>query len=794
MNEPYVLDALRHLLAMFDRTGILSESTDVCRGLIGVGRESKEAYLSKYRDNYFALFTALSENEKPFRIEASLDSLVAYWKDAHERFISADDGIGMDGVVWSLIKTYHQETIYFICLLYRLFLLFPTDELYDIETKYPGLSLNDVHQVIYDAGLLTQKRISSLEEQIRLHSKKHNPFGGKILGIPWSGEEAIDSISDYFDDCSSLNMAVITKMGKEFRKTCRSRARDKSTTSEEKEIWARSVVNALNALYCQADRSKLEMINELTATYCAILEEEFMQVPKPICVKHLALDIDAADIFDDVIFFVNASPEGSTVPCTNNRFHLIEDMGEANLELYEKKMCLDCDVENCPYDIYLRKYQEDGVGIPGKYNFDPPKEEEQEPSSYLEDCHRFLCDPEIINFLDAVCMSLHIPPKWTGLELEIDEEKQFIDEHIKPKASLFYTHSEALARELTDTIKCLKNNEIELSNYIDSFLSPFYELSSRLYPISPHVDDLKRFVVFTCSSALKNCPFKDYPKLLVDSIKAVQSVEHDEDYDYTVDLIKEILDRAPKDGEQPQDRVFAAIYEIKTSLLLVEAALEAALLNAGIEKDYYFFEKEVGVNLGWGVTDIELYIVTHKTPQSFVSRIKKLGHRTRFGIKPDEDLYDYIRRYFSEEGAETLNANNSNDSHDIPYSATMQEESSNEIEPSTQGTSDNSDMPHSPIVISSRMQTFLDKAKSYFPDDHWWNDEKKQYAIFLKVLHCKVFRKEWSNNVRWIKLPIVPLKDGTLLTISQLKGALRDYDDEIDGCYRTTFENLLGDS
>jgi len=54
-----------------------------------------------------------------------------------------------------------------------------------------------------------------------------------------------------------------------------------------------------------------------------------------------------------------------------------------------------------------------------------------------------------------------------------------------------------------------------------------------------------------------------------------------------------------------------------------------------------------------------------------------------------------------------------------------------------------------------------------------------------------VFFKDWKNNVRWSKLPISPLKDGTLLTIDQLKGAMKGYDEILDNGLRKTFEDLL---
>lgn len=780
MNEPYVLGALRRMLAIYDRTGILSESSDVYKGLVGVGPAAKAEYLKNYRENYFAVFTALSDEEKPFRIEASLDSLVVFWNDSHQRYISADDGIGMDGVVWSLIKTYHQETVYFICFLYRCSLLFPTDELYDIEGKFKGLQLKDVHQVIYDAGLLTLKRIASLEEQIKKTSKKKEPFGGKILGIPWSGEEAVDSISAFFEDSSSLNMGVITEMGKRFRQICRGKARDKNSTREEKEIWIRAVINALNALYAQANRSHMDMIYELSASYCAIVEEEFMQIPEPICVKQLAAEIDATEVFEDVIFLANASPEGSTIPCTYNQYLLAEDMGEANLELYQKKLCDNCEIEGCPYDLYWRKYQMDGIGIPGKYDFSPEKEKEITQTNYIEDCHSFLCSPSIIKFLDAVCLSLSIPPKWQDSDFDEHKKTTFIKKNIVPQDRYYYDHFISLTSELTDNIKCLKDNEIELSNFIDDFLSPFYELSVLLRPIGREETDFQRFILFTCASGLVNCSFKDFQKTLADSIETVLSRHPEEDYECTIDLIKEILERAPQEEEIPKDRIFAAIHEIKTSLSLVEASLEAALLNAGITNDYIYYEEEVGMNLGRRVNDVLLYLVTCRTPQSLVSRIKRLGHRTAYGIKEDEDMYQYVKRYFSGEEEETTPSASNDDNRAESKADTCPEEAS-ELDTEPQPT----------FELPDKMQECLLKAKHYLPGGHWWNNNKRQYGFFLKVLYYEVFEKKWGDNVRWVQLPNFPLKDGTVLTIEQIKGAIRNYSETADGGTRKTYENLF---
>lgn len=184
--------------------------------------------------------------------------------------------------------------------------------------------------------------------------------------------------------------------------------------------------------------------------------------------------------------------------------------------------------------------------------------------------------------------------------------------------------------------------------------------------------------------------------------------------------------------------------------------------------------------MGRRVNDVMLYLVTRKTPQSLVARIKRLGHRTQYGIQEGEDMYDYMRRIKSGE--------TTGDEHS-PSSAGSAPESSSPT--NADSVSNAPEIQDSIFEESDRMQEYLNKAKEYLKGDRWWNTNKKQYAIFLKVLFCRVFNKTWSNNVRWVQLPIYPLRDGTQLTITQLKGALRGYDETIDGGTRKSFEKIF---
>lgn len=100
---------------------------------------------------------------------------------------------------------------------------------------------------------------------------------------------------------------------------------------------------------------------------------------------------------------------------------------------------------------------------------------------------------------------------------------------------------------------------------------------------------------------------------------------------------------------------------------------------------------------------------------------------------------------------------------------------------------------HIPVdtPISSRVQEHLDKAKVYFIKGRWHNNDKMEFAIFMKALSCKIFHRDWSGYAKWVGLPILPLQDGTILTVNQIKGVLRGYSDDIHDGIRQRFVRLL---
>ena len=399
-------------------------------------------------------------------------------------------------------------------------------------------------------------------------------------------------------------------------------------------------------------------------------------------------------------------------------------------------------------------------------------------SDYIANCQEFICGEDVLDFLDVVCLALGVTPKRYKGDVSKDDYTDFIDAHINTRVSYIYPYAAALESQLASAIKTRKDDELELTNYIVSFLSPFYEISISLFPIGNKLVDVQRRVIFKTASAFICCPFKDFMPILSDAINTVVSREPENDYISFVDLTNEMLERAPREGRVPRDRVFAAIHEIKKTLSLIEAALESALLKSGIVHDYIYYEKEAGVNLGREVTEIELMSVSGLTAHTIASRIKKYGHSTETDIRDGEDVYDYIRRYYG------IDPSHENDG--TKYVVVYAPEDSSDANPTGERkNTDKKNVQSFPpdsiggIILSDAMKTYLIKASAFFVNGRWHNNDKFEYTMFLRAFYMTLMGKEGAFNVSWGHLPIFPLQDGTILTPRKLTDQMRKYKEKI---------------
>lgn len=382
MTEPFVLKNLKAQLVASSLFGTINRNNPVIRDIFETYRDNRDKYLSMERDVFFGHIHDEPESAITFQVEALLEMFGPYWDDSVDRYKKANDGIGEDGVKWSVIKIYYSEVLNYIAHAYYLLLLHPSDDYYDLQTHFKGIRKQDVHRAITKMGLLTEKRIVQLEENMEVFSgKRIEP--GKIIKMPWSGEPLVDDLSKHPNDRFLLNPRLRMERGLEFRTLCRTKAQDKALSQQDKEIWARAILNTLNEQFKMANGEKNMALYEMTSILCAVLEEEFMQMAEPICVKRIGMGIGALEIFNDVIVIPNENENESSRVVTFNRYLLEDDLG-VNCEFYEKIMCKACPKMDCPYDIYWRKYQEDGFGIPGKFDFTGSKEDSTEQTGALE--------------------------------------------------------------------------------------------------------------------------------------------------------------------------------------------------------------------------------------------------------------------------------------------------------------------------------------------------------------------------------------------------------------------------
>lgn len=592
-----------------------------------------------------------------------------------------------------------------------------------------------------------------------------------------------------------------------FSKKCKSVA-DGDMSEKKKRAWIVAALNVLSEVFYDFSATENEFLADYALQYIANIDATFMRAIDSICVKRIAQELGLEIIFDEEDKNISEEGEKNRIemgldPMSREESFLFEELGP-NISYYERQLCRECQIPNCPYRFGKRRFFGDvnyDFGEPGPefQNQSTPSNNSSEQDiktddvasiDYIADCHNYICNRDIIDFLDAVSLALSIKPKRFKGDVSGDFCKDFIKEHIKPRDSYVYPNAPELEAQLTSEIKARKDDELELSNFIVDFLSPFYEVAVTLYPIGHKEVDVKRRVIFMSASGFVNCPFKDFMPILSDAIVSVVSKTTDSDYVSTVDLMSELLDRAPKGDSVPDDRVFSAIHEIITSLSYVEAALESALLKSGITNDYIYYEEEAGIILGRHISEVELMLVSGLTMHTIASRIKKYGHTTKTGIRPEEDAYDYVRRLFSDDpsadddGDRVIVVPGSNDSATtLPRRQVNsgKKERTPVFPPDKVGT----------IILSETMKSYLRKASAYFKDGRWHNDDKFEYAVFLRAFYKTLLGKEGAFNVYWGKLPIFPLQDGTILSPRKLTDQLRKYDEKMHEGICEDFENLF---
>ena len=183
----------------------------------------------------------------------------------------------------------------------------------------------------------------------------------KYSSIPFSGEKLVDMLPNLIEN-HSLD-EISTRMGywKHFSILCRAKSTDHDTSIEEKEIWARSIINSLDAIYKVAEDLNSYGVTNLSAEFIGILEAEFMKSPNPLCIKRIAMEIGAMNFFDKTVVIQGTTENESSRMESLSEIVLEQIMGDSRF-IYEKTLCKECRVNDCQCDYYWRQFLIDGEG------------------------------------------------------------------------------------------------------------------------------------------------------------------------------------------------------------------------------------------------------------------------------------------------------------------------------------------------------------------------------------------------------------------------------------------------
>lgn len=699
-----LIPELRNQIAEYRNTGVWNMTRKSYVKVIAAPDDVRKGNLSDYLTRYHRYVYTLNEEGSIRELFVVFYGLFEQWQEL--RFFE-DNNTFAPHPCREIVKLFHQQLVHHIAMAYFVYLVTDEDAWYDIYTLYPGLKHKEIEDYLCEENhFMSHEDFTKHEKENPSRGERYEPFPGyyskieqqqqkksvqsPVLSKPKLGEKEYEKLPlsfegeknestglDVTEFCGVWEIDRLFLLDLEetpsysdkdfyadyetFSAKCKEVA-ESDISVKKKEIWIVRILNVLTTSFCFFSSTEKNNLVKYVISYAAQLDAAFMKTPEQICVKRIAQELGDPIIFremppDETImdeqfrqeFYLDSRPWEETA--------MFEELGTA-LVFHQRRMCRDCSITNCPFRFGTKRYYADVDYSFGNPNYiaphsepmegfesdDTADEQDQPVESYIDDCIRYFTDPAITHFLDAVALSVGITPKWQGPDIPNNKRKEFIKNNITPRTSYLYHNFRELEAELNEKIKLLKNDEDELSSFIEEFLSPFYELANILNPTGYSHTDRKQSIIFLCAPGLVNTSFDDFKTVLADSIEALISSSVNPEKDLSFELVREILTRAPEGDRVPDDRIFEAIHEIELSLTMVEAALESALLRSGIKKDYIYYEEAAGIDLGRHLRDVEIMLISELTLKSISSRIKKYGHRTFTDLQPGEDVYDYMKR------------------------------------------------------------------------------------------------------------------------------------------------------
>lgn len=704
-----LIPELRDQIAEYRNTGVWNMTRKSYIKVIAAPDDVRKANFADYLTRYHRYVYTLNEEGSIRELFVVFYGLFEQWQEL--RFFE-DNNTFAPHPCREIVQLFHQQLVHHIAMAYFVYLVTDEDAWYDIYTLYPGLKHKEIEDYLCDENhFMSHEDFTKHEKENPSRGERYEPFPGyyskiekqqqkksvqsPVLSKPKLGEKEYEKLPLSFegeknestgldvtefcgvweiDRLFLLDLEETPKYSDKdfyadyetFSAKCKAVA-EGDISVKKKEIWIVRILNVLTTSFSFFSLTEKNHLVKYVITYAAQLDAAFMKTPEQICVKRIAQELGDPIIFkemppDETIMDEQFRQEFYLDPRPWEETAMFEELGTA-LVFHQRRMCRDCSITNCPFRFGTKRYYADVDYSFGNPNYlaphsepmegfesdDAADEQDQPVESYIDDCIRYFTDPEITHFLDAVALSVGITPKWQSPDIPNNKRKEFIKDNITPRASYLYQNIGKLEAELNERIKLLKNDEDELSSFIEEFLSPFYELANILHPTGNSHTDRKQSIIFLCAHGMVNTSFEDFKRALSDSIEALINSNVNPGKDLSFELVREVLTRAPKGDCIPDDRIFESIHEIELSLTMVEAALESALLRSGIKKDYIYYEEAAGINLGRDLRDVEIMLISELTLKSISSRIKKYGHRIFTDLQPDEDVYDYMKRLHNDD-------------------------------------------------------------------------------------------------------------------------------------------------
>lgn len=244
-----------------------------------------------------------------------------------------------------------------------LFRFCPSLHLSGIEKRY-NISISDgvtQDDISHELGWHTSEEIQRIEQESGVSSGslsqepqqliKQNPPGD----LPLCGVDEVDNLGYYFFQAKEYAKQKAQEDRVSFRKLCYAKAEDKALTVEDKEIWILRVLQTIDTAYALAlngDEND-RVLEGLARNLSVVLECTFMAVPNPICVKRIGMENDLSLIFRLTIDWDKKHPLDEIVNTT--RFYDVQGEIGGNVALFERKMCNQCEIKQCPYRYIMSK-------------------------------------------------------------------------------------------------------------------------------------------------------------------------------------------------------------------------------------------------------------------------------------------------------------------------------------------------------------------------------------------------------------------------------------------------------